>query len=559
MLSLRRAQMVHPETRRCGVWRHGAVATALTVLVLAGATMAPAQNCTFAVSPLNLIAPPHGGPIAPAVAVSTQPGCEWRVVSRIEWLPVTFGSTFTGPNSVTFTAAANTTPATRTGQITVAGKTVTVSQATTCGTAIIPPALAVPALPSAPFTITVTISPQCQWEAKSNDRWLTVNPTGMRSGNGSVRVTIEPNHAASRQGSLTVAGQTVTVNQVEGSPCVFSVQPTSMPSPAQGGMLQTQVSTSPTCPWRAVSNVDWITFLAADRGTGPGIIPLHIAENPGGARTGTVTVEGKTVTVQQSACSVSVAPTSVSSTAGGGPGQVTVSTTAGCLWRAVSLTPWLTITSATSGAGPSTLSFQVAANAGAARTGTIEVEHKQVTVQQAACTMTATPTTISMPSQGGAADVTLAGQAGCPWQAASSDTWLAFAPASAAGPGTLRVTSLPNTLPAARTGRFTVGGSTVVVNQAAPPPCPVAVTPTSASIPGQGGEATFTVSSQCSWAVRSNQSWLTVTAPASGTGTGNGTVTVRASVGSVQGLRSATLTIGNSTVTVNQEKFSGRS
>ncbi|MGV8040267.1 MAG: BACON domain-containing protein [Thermoanaerobaculaceae bacterium] len=552
------AEIALQETQRWRAGRRGVVAIAATVLVLAGAAAAPAQNCTFTVSPLNLTAPPRGGGVTPAVSVATAPGCEWRVVSRVEWLPVTLGSTFTGPGPVALTAAANTTPATRTGQVTVAGQTVTVTQPTSCGTMITPSALNVPALPPAPLTITVTISSQCQWEAKSNDRWLTVSPTGTQSGNGVVRVAIEPNHTASRQGTLTVAGQTVTVNQVAGSPCTFSARPTSMPSPPGGGMLQTQVDTAPTCPWRAVSSVDWITFVASDRGTGPGMLPLQVAANPGGARSGTITVEGNTMTVQQSACSVSVAPTSVSIAAGGGPGQVTVSTTPGCLWRAVSQAPWLTITSGDSGAGPGTLSLQVTANSGAARTGTITVEGKTVTVQQAACLMTATPTTISMPSQGGVANVTLAGQAGCPWQAASTDTWMTFAPPSGAGPGTLRVTFAANTLPPPRTGHFTVGGTTVLVSQAAPPPCPVTVTPTSATIAGQGGEATFTVNSQCTWLAKSNQSWLTVTAPANGTATGNGTVTVRATVGSVGGPRSATLSIGNATVTVNQDKFSGR-
>ena len=80
---------------------------------------------------------------------------------------------------------------------------------------------------------------------------------------------------------------------------------------------------------------------------------------------------------------------------------------------------------------------------------------------------------------------------------------------------------------------------------------------TSMSFTSSAGSSTFTISSNCTWSVSDNASWLTVSP---GSGSGNGTITVTASANS-SSARSATITIiysGNQTktISVSQSKYS---
>lgn len=85
-------------------------------------------------------------------------------------------------------------------------------------------------------------------------------------------------------------------------------------------------------------------------------------------------------------CTYQIAPTSAAATAGGGPGATAITITAGtgCVWTAASNANWLTITSTPNGSGNGSVTYSVAANTGAARTGTLTVAGQTFTVNQAA-------------------------------------------------------------------------------------------------------------------------------------------------------------------------------
>ncbi|MDQ2712117.1 MAG: protease pro-enzyme activation domain-containing protein, partial [Acidobacteriota bacterium] len=84
-------------------------------------------------------------------------------------------------------------------------------------------------------------------------------------------------------------------------------------------------------------------------------------------------------------CTYSISPTTGSYTSSATTGTVNVSTQAGCGWTAASnATSWLTITSGTSGTGSGMVNFQIAANNGGARTGTLTVASQTFTANQAA-------------------------------------------------------------------------------------------------------------------------------------------------------------------------------
>ena len=155
------------------------------------------------------------------------------------------------------------------------------------------------------------------------------------------------------------------------------------------------VTTTAGCAWTATSNVPWLTLTTGASGNGGGTVGYNVAVNTGSARNGTLSIAGHTFTVSQAAptpsCTYSIDPTSVNVAAGAAPGpSVTVTTTAGCTWAATSNVQWLTVTAGASGNGGGTVGYNVAANTGSARNGTLSVAGHTFTVSQAASTPSCT-------------------------------------------------------------------------------------------------------------------------------------------------------------------------
>ncbi len=97
----------------------------------------------------------------------------------------------------------------------------------------------------------------------------------------------------------------------------------------------------------------------------------------GGVGTGTI--------ITDDICAYSISPTSLNIGANGGAGNtISVTAQAGCAYTAVSNNSFITVTSGASGSGNGTVIFTVAANSGAARTGTITLAGQTFTVNQAA-------------------------------------------------------------------------------------------------------------------------------------------------------------------------------
>jgi len=83
-------------------------------------------------------------------------------------------------------------------------------------------------------------------------------------------------------------------------------------------------------------------------------------------------------------CSFSINPTSASFAAAGGTQNVTVTTSAGCNWTAVSNNSFITVTSGASGSGSGTVSYSVAANtASTSRSGSLTIAGLTHSVSQA--------------------------------------------------------------------------------------------------------------------------------------------------------------------------------
>lgn len=85
------------------------------------------------------------------------------------------------------------------------------------------------------------------------------------------------------------------------SPCdTTSANPRTINASAPAASYNVNFSADSACVWRAASAVPWITFGSATQGTGGATVNLLAAANDGPARTGTASVGGVGITVQQS-------------------------------------------------------------------------------------------------------------------------------------------------------------------------------------------------------------------------------------------------------------------
>jgi hypothetical protein len=491
------------------------------------------------------------------LSITTTRDCTWAVTSGASWIAITSADHGQGSGTVSYRVAANADPAPRSATLVVNDTPVPIAQdPAPCRFTV---SLQNPNVPAAGGPLAVTIDASagaCKWTAASLADWVIISSASSGTGSGTVSLTVRPNTGGARTGSVVVAGQTLTIAQPDGSaPCTYAIAPAGLAIPPAGGTGTVTVTAGNGCSWTAVSSVGWITVTAGSSGSGNGNVTFSVAGNGGATRTGTITIGGQVFTVTQAsvACTYAIAPAGQTFSEAGGTGTVTISAPAGCSWTATSNVGWASVTGGAAGSGNGTVTFSVAANAGAARTGMLTIGGKTFTVTQTArsCTFAIAPPSASVPAAGGGGNVTVTAGAGCGWTAASNASWLTIATgASGTGNGTVTFTASGNTTGATRSGALTIGGQTFTVTQTALP-CSYTVTPPAQIVPASGGAGTITVKTggACPWSATVNVPWITITAPASGTGDG----TVRFTVAVNHGLpRAGTVTVGGIAVTVSQ-------
>lgn len=140
------------------------------------------------------------------------------------------------------------------------------------------------------------------------------------------------------------------------------------------------------------------------------------------------------------------------------------------------------------------------------------------------------------------------------WTVSSNQTWLTPSPTSGSNNSSVTLTAQANpSTTSSRTATVTVGTNMITVTQPAST-ATLSVSSTSLNITATANStATFDISSNVSWTVSSDQTWLFVS-PTSGSN--NGTVTLTAQANPNAATRSATITVSGSgtpqTITVTQ-------
>jgi hypothetical protein len=344
-------------------------------LSIAGHTVQIVQGsgCAVSVNPAAINLPPGGG--AGQVSVQTAAGCSWSALPSADWIAVSPGAG-AGPATLTVSVPQYTGPA-RSGSVRVGDQTVAIAQGSGCSVAVQPSSVAVPAA-GGTSTVQVTSGDGCPWTASSGAPWISVEGGG--AGPGSLRLTVAPNTGPARQAAVSVSGISLPVSQANG--CTYDLSARRQDASPAGGVHGIGITTGEGCPWTTSSPVDWITF-APSGGAGPAQAQLAVAPNSGPPRSATVTIAGTDVeVVQASRCTFQLAPPFLAYEAGGGNGAVLVIVLGGCTWTASTTTPWIALTSGTSGTGDGVVQFVVAPNAGPPRTGTVNIAGQEYPVQQ---------------------------------------------------------------------------------------------------------------------------------------------------------------------------------
>jgi all-beta uncharacterized protein/BACON domain-containing protein len=363
----------------------------------------PTPVCSVAIAPPAGTFGSDGG--SGSVAVTAAAGCVWTASTNADWVAITSGATGSGSGNVSYSVRANTGTESRNGVVSIGDRNHAVTQdgrpAVTCTYELSPDSATV-ADEGGAQSFGVKAPAECAWSATSNAPWLTVIGGGAGKGSGTVSYSVAPNNdVADRTGTIAVADRTFTVRQGgEIAACRYSVSPVQFSPCMPAGTLVASLTTEASCPWTATLDSSWLNLPGGTSGRGSTTITINYGENYDAPRHGIVMLRwpteaaGQNIHIAQAGClyAVSRATFSFASTGGSGtfdvlqqsdPNTCGGATQDQCLWTAQSTVPWITVTSSMPRRGDNPVAFTVLANTtGGARTGTIAVRDKVVTITQ---------------------------------------------------------------------------------------------------------------------------------------------------------------------------------
>ncbi len=262
-------------------------------------------NCGFSIGSTNATFDASGG--SSNVSVIASNGCSWTATNNDSFITITSGTNGVGSGTVSYSVAANTTTNVLTGTMTIAGQTFTVTQlgASTVGNCTVSlnaTSAKLGGKGGSKNVRVIVLAAGCEWTAVSNDPFIIITSGSSGTGNGKVDYTVLGNtNTTVLTGTMTIAGQTFTVNQAAGG-CKFSLSPKK--AKLKAASASATVTVKPTlsdCAWTAVSNDSFIDITDGGSGVGAGTVSYFVTSNTNSvARTGSMTIGGKTFMVTQS-------------------------------------------------------------------------------------------------------------------------------------------------------------------------------------------------------------------------------------------------------------------
>jgi hypothetical protein len=360
-------------------------------------TVTQGVNCLPTFSSNNAAVGGSGG--GGNLVVSYQAACSTASVSSNQsWLTFTISG-----NTISYSVAANTTGANRTGTITITGAdgsaTFTVTQSS-CVSSVAPTNVN-PNDFGGTSSFNVAMTSGCSYTATSNQSWVTITSGASGGSSGTVVYSVAPNTTQSTRTAVisVTGGGTHTITQDAAPACTYTLSATERTINRDSGNYSFTVQTNRShCTWTAAvtsSNSSWVTITQGSSGTGTGQVQYSATANPNTtARTATITAGGKQYTITQTAaCTYSLLLNSLQINANGGTSSITAITQDGCGWSAASNDSWISITGNNSGAGNGTISIAVQPNTSStnARRGSVSIAGQTFRVYQSAADIPCLP------------------------------------------------------------------------------------------------------------------------------------------------------------------------
>ena len=527
---------------------------------LLNATFVPAVvnvlgTCTYALATNAASFLPAGG--TGAITVLAPMTCQWTALNTNSWITITSSTNGTANGAVNFTVAANAGSLTRSGVVTIAGQTYTVTQTgVSCVFTLTPPSR------NHGFnfdtgSVAVTSPGGCNWTVDNSNTWITITSATNGLGNGTVTYSVASNVTAfARTGLVAIADQIFTISQ-DGVPCVFTLTPTNFAAAFNGATSTVAVASTTGCDWTVNNTNAWVSITSATNGSGNGSVTYVVAYNPNGlGRTGVVTVAGRPFLVTQSAntCPVTLTPTGRSHTADVETNSFTVTPSGNCAWTVSNTNSWITILSSLSGTGTNNVTYSVAENLlTTGRSGIIRVAGRDFVVTQAVatCLYVLTPPSQAHGSGSENGFVMMSVAEGCNWSVLNTNPWVAFSSTSFGGGTNVIYTVAANPSSIGRTGTVQMANRTFTLTQAgAPCTFTLSISNVVFGFAAQVGTVSNSTLAGCRWGVFNTNSWITILGGTNFTNNGNVSYSVASNGTSLT--RAGTILIGDQLLTVSQ-------
>jgi chitodextrinase len=340
----------------------------------------PACTCSYSLGQTNASYGSASG--NGSLSLTASAGCSWTASTANSWIHL-MTTNGIGNGTVNYSVDANTSTSARSATLTVGGQVFTINQSgASCSYSINPASSSFGASASS-SSFTLSTPSGCSWSASTTVAWI--HTTSFGSGNGTVNFTVDANAStSSRSGTITVGGQSFTVNQA-GLVCVYALSSTNAFFSSVGGSGNVTMNVGSGCSWTASAMDGWIHTSSSGNGTAS--VNYSLDANAGlNPRSGSITVANQTLTITQSgtSCSYFLSSNSASFSSGAGNGSVMVIANGACNWTAQTGAGWISVIGGSSGAGSGGVTYSISPNSSSvSRTGAVMIADQTFQVSQA--------------------------------------------------------------------------------------------------------------------------------------------------------------------------------
>ena len=240
---------------------------------------------------------------------------------------------------------------------------------------------------------------------------------------------------------------------------------------AEGENSSVQLTVAQGVNWEAIPNCDWLHVMSDAEGAGSSLVTYTVDANPYvTARTGTMTIAGVTLTIEQIGLEADVeCEKTFFDSVESDMGFISVYTEANGIWTAVSNDDWIMIdpdTEEGNGAGACWFYIDDYPLTTQSRTGSITIAGKTVYITQSGYKLSIEPAVAEVGSNAGAGQIGVAASIDQVWDVLTDCDWIQIVSGrNGIGNGTVQYQFADNTTGETRTGTIIIGGQKYTLTQ----------------------------------------------------------------------------------------------